>query len=208
MKIAQERGITLGRHLENPGGIFDPIEDVSELATRLHQHNGRGAWWAPGIFADDYRKQENWLGTWTLGVDGDYYAQHAGHSAPPAESRVLVAPALAGVISGALFHETPRGFRSILLLDRFIDDAEEYAAIVKVIQLRIERALLAAGIFGEVQRKRDVVCRSTVVVEREGFVVDTGALFDRARLYFTPNATVADEASPRKAEVFLLGGAS
>ncbi len=204
MKIAQECGITLGRHLQNPRGIFDPIEDISELATRLRQHHGPGAWWAPGIFAGDYRNQENWLGTWFVAIDGDYYAKGAGHSAPPDEKRVLVASAL---MDGTGFHGTPRGFRNILPLDRFVSSAEEYEKLAHGVKVLIERGLERVGVLGLVAWGRDADGKKARIVERDGFIVDTGALFDRARLFFTPNATVEGEASPRRADIHVIGGA-
>lgn len=208
MKIAEHpRGITRGRHLHKPGGIFEPIDaddPVAAIALVLQEHGGRGAWWAPGIFEDDVRHGDRWRGAWTLGIDGDYYAKGQGHSPPPDDARKVLVSALALVLAGALYHDTPRGFRNVLLLDRCITDKDEYAKVANAVKHRIERALAEAGLLGNVRR----VAGGDVVVERDGFIVDTGALFDRARLYFTPNAIVEGEASPRRAEIIVLGGAS
>jgi hypothetical protein len=118
MKVAeQSRGITLGRHLHKPGGIFEPIEgdDLgATLAVALQEHAGRGAWWAPGIFEADVRHGDRWRGAWTLGIDGDYYAKGLGHSPPPDQARELLMPALGCVLARALYHDTPRGFRNVL----------------------------------------------------------------------------------------------
>ena len=83
-------------------------------------------------------------------------------------------------------------------------DKDEYMKVATAVQRRVERALAGAGILGEVRR----VAGGEVVVERDGFIVDTGALFDRARLFFTPNAAVEGEPTARSAKIVLLGGAS
>jgi hypothetical protein len=208
MKVAEHsRGITLGRHLHEPGGIFEPIEgdDLgAALAVVLKKHGGRGAWWAPGIFKDDVRRGDRWRGAWTLGIDGDYYAKGLGHSPPSDDTRKSLVPALANVLAGALYHETPRGFRTVLLLDRCTLDKEEHTKLATAIQRRVERGLADAGVLGVVRR----VAGGNVVVERDGLIVDTGALFDRARLFFTPNAAVEGEPLARRAEIVVLGGAS
>lgn len=208
MKVAEHSpGITLGRHLHKPGGAFEPIEGDglgAALALVLQEHRGPGAWWAPGIFEDDVRQGDRWRGAWTLGVDGDYYAKGLGHAPPPDHARALLVPALARVLAGALYHDTPRGFRNVLVLDRCITDKDEYTKLATAIQRRVERGLAGAGILGEVRR----VGGGDVVVERDGFIVDTGALFDRARLYFAPNAVVEGEPAPRRAEIVTLGGGS
>ncbi len=207
-KVAEhQRGITLGRHLHKPNGIFDPLDDVdtvSALALVLQEHGGRGAWWAPGIFDYDVRHGDRWRGAWTLGVDGDYYAKGHGHSPPPDYARKRLVSALALVLAGALYHDTPRGFRNVLLLDRCITDKEEYTKLATAVGSRVERALANAGLLGNMRR----VGSGDVVVEQHGFIVDTGALFDRARLYFTPNAIVEGEPAARRADIIVLGGAS
>ena len=105
MKVAERSpGITLGRHLHNPGGIFEPIGGADlalSLAEALDQHRGRGAWWAPGLFEDDVRHGDRWRGAWTLGVDGDYYAKGLGHSPPPDDAPKFLVPALANVLARA-----------------------------------------------------------------------------------------------------------
>lgn len=141
---------------------------------------------------------------WTLGVDGDYYEKGLGHSPPPDDARKSLVPALANVLAGALHHETPRGFRNVLLLDRCIIDKEEHTKLATVIRRRVERGLADADILGVVRRGTG----GGVSVERERFIVDTGALFDRARLFFTPNAAVEGEPTARRAKIVVLGGAS
>ncbi len=200
------RGITLGRHLGKPGGMFDGLASdnvIKDFIDALQGHRGRGAWWAPGVFRDDYRKQEHWIGTWCVGIDGDFYANGAGHSTPPPAARSLAPSAL---MAETLYHDTPRGFRGIIVLDRFVSSADEYAKLARGVKVRIERGLEKAGILGRVAWGADAKGKKVRVVERDGFIVDEAALFDRAWLFFTPNATVEGEASPRRAEVQIVRG--
>ena len=176
--------IGIGQRLNDPRVTqveLDPAAPIEALGLALHLHVGKAAWWSPGTF-NGRRSGENWRGAWALAVDVDHTALHAGTGTWPFGDRVKACLALERA-PATLAHLTPRGLRTIVLLDEQISDPIAY-----------ERAARA-------------LCRRvTAWLESEdltGLAVDEGVSCDRARLLYTPRATV----DGRKRTARIVSGA-
>lgn len=200
-----DRRVTLGRRLHLPQAkrVSLGLNTPESLAATLASRGGVGAWWSPHLFASDYRTSDNWEGTSLLACDVDYYAAPPrGHSVAPVD---VVTKLVGAAMPGDLFHLTPRGFRLVFVLDRFVSSAGEFEKVARGTKRLLERALTDASLLGAT-RWTTVEGRRALVVDHEGYVVDDGAHFDRARLFWTPNAHADGEPAVRLAEVRVLKG--
>lgn len=203
--------VSLGQGLNSPHARRRELlaaDPVGSLATLLGSHTGREAWWCASIFGDqddvdektgqprcpgcpgDHRRKEGWEGSVALPMDLDYQDQRGKHAAPPEDMALRLLDAVrAGEIPASLYHATPRGGRPVPVLDRPTSDPKEWDAA----------AAGACALTAAALARLDLAPRPG----RGGFKVD-GASRDRARLLYTPRATV--RGVERDAEVEVVRG--
>jgi len=175
------RAITLGAGKDRPQGWRVELtgEDVRAFADAISAHVGDEAWWSVSTFDGDYRNGENWRAATAIALDLDYHNAKGEHAAIPTGVASRAIDALGDLPN--LIHNTPRGLRVVLLLETPITDHEAFATA------RLGAAQVVGGALG------------TLVREREGLRIDPTVTNDRARLLYTPRATV--DGSVRRGEV-------
>lgn len=171
--------ISLGAGLTNPRVDrldLDGLNPHLSLGAALHLHSGHEAYWTPSTF-NGPRSKATWTGTNVLAVDVDHEGAHKGHVWPWCD-RLRARRALCRA-PGSWAHATPRGLRIVALLDAAITDPEMFARASLVYCARVRSWIESEGIVG--------------------LIVDEKASCDRARLLWSPRATV--DGVPRRARV-------
>lgn len=197
--------VTLGTGLTHPQGQRLPLKEASLVTTLIGRiesvDEDEESWWSPHLFKGDYRKKENWEFSIGFGVDLDYYAANLGHCPPEAEVRERLAKV---PFDANFMHQTPRGARVVGVAQGIISDPELYHHAALGFVAPIERALAEACLLGSVRLDKACDGKVRTVVDRPGYVVDRGALLDRARLFYSPSAKIRREAEARRADVVVL----
>lgn len=223
---ARPPGITVGRGLSRPQGRFVLIHlwSPSALARAIESLAGDEAWWSPHLFEagptpatdserkrgltkliqrpDHYRHENLWVAAPVLAVDLDWHDRGAPTPAgrdstkmpllgwhvalPPDVAACLMETIREGKISGSFAHLTPRGLRVVYVLAEPITGAAEFDSAIAACGKRLIAELGALGLAHNGER---------------GLCFDENAT-DRARLLFTPNATV--KSAQRNAQVFVM----
>ena len=193
--------ITFGKTLTDTVGRRHDVEEEElclgdVLAEAIEGYTG--LWWSPHVWKGDRRGQENWEAASAVAIDLDYYGTFSPrreHSPPPVE----VAARLEGAkLPGNIFHQTPRGARVVFIFAKPVTDPQVFEGAARGAGWLVERALDEAGLLGRVSGR-------PLVVERSGYVVDQGVLYDRGRLLYGPCSLVPGEGGRRNAPVLLLG---
>lgn len=175
------RAVTLGLGLRRPDGRrvpLDPADPVRSLASLVGAHAGDEAWWAPFEFEGDRRSRDAWRSSSAVVVDLDYLTPPpAGesewvHSAVPENVAAAAERLLAPLLN--LSHRTPRGLRAVFVLDEPEPDGDLQDDAARGAALLVETAVHELLPFGD----------------SGGLSVDQTPVLDRARLFYSPRATV------------------
>jgi P4 family phage/plasmid primase-like protien len=166
------------------------------LAHKLEQlEPSLEVWWSPHTWHGDYRESSRWRATSAVVFDLDYHGGDGAHSAPSDRvSIALLKAARAGKLPGNVFHVTPRGARLVAILVNPITDPELLSAAVEGACVEVHRALEELGLHAH---------RCERGKWRDGYAIDEGAAYDRARFFYAPRASVAGV--HRDAEVLIIG---
>ncbi|MCC7399490.1 MAG: AAA family ATPase [Planctomycetes bacterium] len=139
------RRITLGRDRTKAIGEREVVvSSPDDLAAVLNEHVGDEAWICCGTFVDRHRKDATVTGLSVLFADLDYYDAKGKRAAPPDDVSVRMESA-AHEVGTTVYHNTPRGGRAIVLLDRVCKDVE-WRSAAKALCERFEAQLAGTGI--------------------------------------------------------------
>lgn len=151
---------------------------VRALATLLEESpQGREAWWSPHVWRGDKRSAKRWESSIAVVIEFDFKNEAGAHATTPpslVEELLQAGPRLPGNI----LLLTPRGARSVFVLERSETDRALYRSAVAGAVISVASALNALGLSAE--------------RGGGGFEVDRAAT-DLARIFFTPRATVRGE---------------
>lgn len=128
----QHAAITLGRgKREARGKRVELGSDVGiSLAEVLSEHTGVEAWWSGGIFNNNHRTNDTWIGQQVLGIDVDHLDHLGQHAFLTPEARQTLEAELPKAPC-AWRHLTPRGARLIFVLDTPIVDERFFPSVWK-----------------------------------------------------------------------------
>lgn len=167
----------------------DPVAGLAQALRNLPPWVEQ--WWSGSAFREDYRKEEYWERSDLVGTDLDYRDEEGRHSPVPEAFRERLGgrrPNLPGNVA----HPTPRGYRTVFLLDRPVRDPATWRDAARGAVAKVKASLDAQHLSAEIIGGR----------QRAGLVVDVGASTDPARLWWAPRAVVNGES--RDAEVVVL----
>ncbi len=184
--------ITAGLGRTNPQGtrISIPVRGTSlarALAEALtpdpEEPIPEEGWWSQHGWAGNRRGTARWRGACGVVLDIDHY-DHQGTHSKPSTGEVSV-PA-------SIIHRTPRGLRAVFVFDESETDRGRMRAAMRGAAYVAETALAQQGLLGRFESGQP----------RDGYVVDVGASFDLARLYWAPRCRV--DGVDRDADLLVL----
>lgn len=205
--------ITIGAGVACPQGRTLPVKDwtAQAFADALGGLTGDGCWWSPHLFnaglsprtaseekrglpelvkrPDSYRAECLCVASVALPLDLDYHDAGGKHVALPDALREKLK---AASLPGNLYHDTPRGARVVALLNEPVTDPDAYNIALHSFAEQTRETLRAVGILATTGTKGEPV---------SGVDVDESC-FDRARLLYTPNATI--DGNKRSAPVVVM----
>lgn len=175
--------ITLGPAGHFAKGTISTIDrNPDALVEVLNNHQGHRAWWAPKVWKDDHRTNDNWLLSSALVADVDWTGPDGKHlpkgvdSKAPAEAHAALLEALTGrwAAGWSLAHASPRGARLVWILEDDLTDVLSYAKAQKLV------ARLAGGF-----------CTGIAI---NGWTFEEDAKTrDMAHMFYAPRASTAED---------------
>lgn len=173
--------ISIGKGTKNPRAERVEVEDLATFLRSMPPEHE--AWFSGHLWAGDYRASERWEATTAIVLDVDHHGTATDarrrHTTPPDERRrAIETSGLEGVCS--CWYHTPRGLRAVFGLEAPITTTDGLARATTGAAAVVSRVLRDADVHARRDRNGKPL---------DGYAPDV-ATYDRARLYYLPNAIV------------------